>query len=519
MRKTILSISIAIFIITKVGCQGLIINDSTESDYQKISSKNSGFSTNTEGLPAIYDMAEYLPTILDQEAFGTCVGVASAYYMRTILEAKRQGIKDKKEIDKIRFSPSYLYNSIKKNTDKACSEGTEIIKAMEFIKTTGVVKYDLLPYHTCMDSLMQKPTTDSKIFDYIKVFGLTDQTKNVNELAKKALSEGSPLVIGILTDQSLIDMKFMSSLWARLKLFLGFKLSENEDFRLWKPGNSKSFGGGHAICIIGYDDKKFGKDGGAFHAVNSWGKWWGDDGLFWIKYEDFPKVAKYCFQAYLAPQYKDNEVELSAQINLHFGEFSSENEVPFQKAKFINATDTLNQLVAYNLTYPQEDLTSYYFEANIDRFGYLYLIGKNEEVKEVQFLFPNPDSTNASALMGQNTKFLLPSPTWNNQEKKWIQQHKYQLKPPEGKENWLFLFSTKKLDNIKSTVKAIKSKSGNFSQQVLATFGSDLVPYHQIIYDAKKVGFTLKGKHTGHIVPLLISFDHIPENKAGFLQL
>ena len=51
----------------------------------------------------------------------------------------------------------------------------------------------------------------------------------------------------------------------------------------------------HAVSIIGWDDN-FSKDNfplnnrpnsdGAYLAVNSWGKQWGDNGCFWISYED-----------------------------------------------------------------------------------------------------------------------------------------------------------------------------------------------------------------------------------------
>jgi C1A family cysteine protease len=45
--------------------------------------------------------------------------------------------------------------------------------------------------------------------------------------------------------------------------------------------------GPHAICIIGYDNNRY---GGAFEIVNSWGSEWGNDGYLWIKYSDFYKM-------------------------------------------------------------------------------------------------------------------------------------------------------------------------------------------------------------------------------------
>ncbi|MES2795861.1 MAG: DUF4384 domain-containing protein, partial [Bacteroidota bacterium] len=262
--------------------------------------------------------------------------------------------------------------------------------------------------------------------------------------------------------------------------------------------------------IVGYDDNKY---GGAFQAVNSWGPWWGENGLFWIKYTDFPKVAKYCFQAYLSNKVDAKSVEMAANIQLHFGSFSTGNDVPFERTKFKNKADTTNQLVAYNLVLPQEDKTKYYFEANVEKQTYLYLIGKNEEVKEIQLLFPNADST--SELLGPNTKFLLPSPQWNSQTNLW-EEMQYQLEPPTGLEYWLFLFSPTKL-NISEYIEKLSVAKGNFPEKIISTFGNNLIPFNQIKYNDKKVGFTVNGNHQGQIVPILISFEHIKDNKQGFL--
>jgi hypothetical protein len=42
--------------------------------------------------------------------------------------------------------------------------------------------------------------------------------------------------------------------------------------------------GGHAMCVIGYDDRK---EGGAFEIMNSWGPEWGKNGIGWVLYKDF----------------------------------------------------------------------------------------------------------------------------------------------------------------------------------------------------------------------------------------
>ena len=44
--------------------------------------------------------------------------------------------------------------------------------------------------------------------------------------------------------------------------------------------------GRHAVTIVGYDDRKY---GGAFRILNSYGDEWGDEGFFWMTYDDFQR--------------------------------------------------------------------------------------------------------------------------------------------------------------------------------------------------------------------------------------
>ncbi len=46
------------------------------------------------------------------------------------------------------------------------------------------------------------------------------------------------------------------------------------------------------MCVIGFDDNK---GGGAFEVMNSWGEDWGNNGFFWITYDDFTKHVNDCY--------------------------------------------------------------------------------------------------------------------------------------------------------------------------------------------------------------------------------
>ena len=62
----------------------------------------------------------------------------------------------------------------------------------------------------------------------------------------------------------------------------------NSNYIAWEEGASKP-SADHAITIVGWDDAKETQDSenpGAYLVMNSWGTDWGEEGLFWIAYDD-----------------------------------------------------------------------------------------------------------------------------------------------------------------------------------------------------------------------------------------
>jgi hypothetical protein len=99
---------------------------------------------------------------------------------------------------------------------------------------------------------------------------------NINQInvraVKEHLAKDAPVVIGMMVGQS-----FMQDMMGK---------------ELWRPQGMDASGvgmGGHAMCVIGYDDRKF---GGAFQIMNSWTENWGDKGIGWVRYGDFKNYVK-----------------------------------------------------------------------------------------------------------------------------------------------------------------------------------------------------------------------------------
>ncbi len=248
---------------------GLLLDD---DQYEQVSYPN---IVAKGPLPPRVSFERFCPPVQAQGDYGTCVGFACGYYLRTILEAKAQKLTNKADIAKLAFSPSYLYEKAKTNGDYACTEGAYLTKAFGVLKEVGVVPFHRFPYPACGQ---QTATVDSlasryRIRAFERLFNVRDGDQKITNI-KKALASGSPVVVGMVVPMSF----FVAG-----KVWESWPQDDPQDTRLR----------GHALCIIGYDDKQF---GGAFRVVNSFGKGWGDGGFCWISYRTMTRFARYGYQ-------------------------------------------------------------------------------------------------------------------------------------------------------------------------------------------------------------------------------
>ncbi|GHB55325.1 C1 family peptidase [Persicitalea jodogahamensis] len=466
-----------------VYAQGLNFDDTT---YEKLPQKYSARTTGSGQLPIRVDLSPYTPSVMSQGKLGTCVGFSSAYYARTILEAVSRGITDRAQIDALRFSPSFLYNAIKDSTDSQCMKGSLIDDALNYMKEKGVASFADKGYPECEANDPEFTSPDSQIMDYIRLFGLLE-TENAVATTKKALSEMTPVIIGIQTTPSLQELGFLGKIWRWIvRLFGG-----EDDTGLWKPTKSNKRGTGHAVCVVGYDDDRY---GGAFKMVNSWGTSWGEDGYFWVTYPDFAEFTKYGYQAYLPIAPDSAGVTMAGSVSVQSATFVTDNEVPYVRSvegKINQGSENQEGMVAYTLRDAQRTGSNFKFVAEVDRLAYVYVVAADASELRTEILFPV--SGKVSPIIGANTQMLLPS-----------EDLLYTLVGEPGIQYWLFLFSEKELD-IEKYVFDMNEAQGNFTNRALTAFGEDLVPYEKVEYDDRKVNFTLRGQHEGHIVPLLIS--------------
>jgi hypothetical protein len=232
-------------------------------------------------LPEAVSLLRFAPARGDQGQQGSCVAWSSAYAAQTILFAAATH----EDPNRLAFSPSYLYNQIKLDN----CQGSYIQRAMESMQQNGGVPISAYPYND-QDCDREPGSADVQYGRRNQIHGFTRLTNDNEEIniraIKEHLAKDVPVVIGMLVGKS-----FMQDMMGK---------------ELWEPSGmdaSKMGMGGHAMCVIGYDDRKF---GGAFQVMNSWTSDWGVNGIAWVRYGDFKEYVR---EAYgLDPMPKRSDV-------------------------------------------------------------------------------------------------------------------------------------------------------------------------------------------------------------------
>lgn len=226
-------------------------------------------------IPGRVSLEKYAPKRGHQGRQGSCVGWASAYAARTILESAANN----SDPDRTAFSPSFLYNQIALPN----CQGAYMTDAMQKMTQIGAVPFSEFGYdeRTCRQApspVLKREAQSYRIKGYNRLS--MDHNKYEPDLngIRQHLAQGAPVVIGMQ-----VGGTFMNQMRGK---------------KIWNPnGRDRSLAGfsGHAMCAIGYDDNY---EGGAFQIMNSWGEDWGDDGIAWVRYKDFQYFVKEAYGIY-----------------------------------------------------------------------------------------------------------------------------------------------------------------------------------------------------------------------------
>ncbi len=286
-------------------------------------------------LPTSASLESFAPRSMHQGRQGSCVGWASAYAARTILEARANNA----NANEIAFSPSYLYNQIALS---GC-QGAYMLDAMQAMRQNGALPFDQFGYdeRSCSKQPGGNVIRAGKAY---RIKGYNRLTLGANNYKpdivaiKQNLAQGAPVVIGMQVGGS-----FMTRMMGK---------------DAWVPGQNdyglRGFSG-HAMCVIGYDDNRY---GGAFHIMNSWGQDWGNNGKAWVRYRDFEYFVKEAYGLYpmgSSDTRKFDENRMAVEFGLlHLSTQSTialkqKGDIVFQTVKPLRKGDKFKVLIANSI--------------------------------------------------------------------------------------------------------------------------------------------------------------------------
>jgi len=228
----------------------------------------------TETPPSAVDLTAEMPPVGDQGNQGSCVAWAAGYYDKTHIEyVERQLATPNPTYDlddpAYQISPSFIYNQINAGRDA----GASMMDAQILICDQGACSMTDFPYD---DADYTSWPTEAAYENAIPYRGYDAWGVNV------------------WSDVGINQVKWI--LWNHhtcvlgINVFSNFDNIENYDTVYTVHDKSGKSRGGHALCIVGYDDSRQTADGpGAFRLVNSWGSGWGNGGYCWMSYEAVKK--------------------------------------------------------------------------------------------------------------------------------------------------------------------------------------------------------------------------------------
>jgi hypothetical protein len=430
--------------------------------YNKTTAKPVLSARSYKALPTSASVKQFGPTPEDQGNHSTCVGWATAYAARTISESSALNRLNRQQTTTNAFSPIFVYKNISK--DPNGQNGTLITDALDLMKKRGIVKR--LPTEKTLDfkqisASMFNASNRFPISDYVRLFsnprGEPGPMGERVPPVKKSLAEGKPVIIGMNTPPS-------------------FTRSRG----LWQPTeNPTSNYGGHAMCVVGYDDDKY---EGAFEVQNSWGEDWGDEGYTWIRYSDF---ANFVYQAFEIIEnlaiYKD-AARFAASIKIEINGDSRGMSVTYDSQGFYKTRGS------YSVG------TQFYFLMMNRHPAYVYSFAADDKSPGTERIFPEGGTS--------------PVLDYRESEIAWPDEKGIRLNNVAGTDYLIVLFSKEALDITAIERRFAFEKRGTFPERVAMAVGANLMPYGDVKYENNRMEFSAQSTDPKAVFALLLAIDH-----------
>lgn len=432
------------------------------------------------GMPSSVSLEQYCPTPGDQGQYGTCVAFATAYHLRTILYTK--AMRDANypaDPNAHLFSPTWVYEQIKQSGDYNCQQGASPTDAFDLLKYYGAATLRTQPY-SCGATLKPEAKQESvsfKILSYETLYGLDEAGSDYKiRVTKKALAEGKPCMLAFIVAESFYKVK--TDVWTE---------QSTDDGPTGKHGR-------HAMCIVGYDENKY---GGSFRVLNSWGTSWADKGYVWIPYRDFAKYS----MAVISAQAERIQPKPGPVPGPEFFTTDLRGGLQFQQ----NTGDIMNTELVTNLGSGAYDFSAYrtkeaytsgtrfrfFMNASTDAYVYAFATDNTGKINQIF-----PYSADISPLLGKNSTVAFPS------EDKVVRMDDH-----TGSDYLLVLYSNKPLV-VSELMSRMNNHYGNLLERVGKALGNAMIRPSDIRYTQDRIAFSLQQNSSGSVVPVLVEIPH-----------
>lgn len=245
-------------------------------------------------LPERVDMSSELPPIGNQGSQGSCVGWSTAYYYKTLQEARERGWSV--AVNTHQFSPAWIYNQ-RSTANCGNDNGMSFYNAYSILKNKGAATLAEFPYNSSDSCTQPSQAVSNAAYAYrCESFeALFSGTGRANVAAlKQVLADGMAFTIGIPVYSSFYGVTYNNPVVPR-------------------HADGETYWGGHAMMVVGYDDEI-----GGFLTANSWGSYWGRNGYCYLSYDFVENEAWEAWVMYdhIAAPAPNGDVALSKGWNL-----------------------------------------------------------------------------------------------------------------------------------------------------------------------------------------------------------
>lgn len=434
---------------------GLVFND---VNYEKAAIKANLNSDRLLDLPSSASLKKFCPKPGNQLQLNTSPSWATTWSAVSVLEAQKNNWTNRKTITLNTLSPAYNYYYIREPSDENCETGADLYDALNFLKQGKAKKYvEFLEF--CPRGIPEELSNieyHNGTIDFTKLFSDHHSDQYKTNAVKKSISENYPVVIGMHCPPSFYRAK-----------------------NFWQPSEIASTEyPGHALCIVGYDDNKY---GGAFEVINSWGSRWGNRGFLWIRYNDFLKFTRYAYEVFAIGKSNDNTYDFSGSISLKLND---------------NTIIKMEQLTKGHFKTEKPFPTGTYFRIYLrnENPAFIYVFGI-DELNKIFRVFPHQENI-SPALVYKTNEVAIPG------EDNYIE-----IIGEPGQENLCILYAKEAID-FNQLLFNLEKYPGKVSENIDAFLEGKIIPANEISWNARGIEFATKSQAKTAIF-IQIQLDHI----------